>query len=295
MFHDIRDLNETDFPKRYELKSFLRKKQFEHQLNYIVSNYTIIPSTYLHQIDYKDNKKYAILTFDDGLLDHYYVYKLLKQKNISGTFFIPKLPITEGKMIPTNKIQFILAAVREDLLVTEILSYFEDKKSVWDIYSQTKWKDNWWSKEMIFITNILRDSTINNFNNYECIDYLFKKYVHQSEQEFSKSFYLTQTHLEEMSNNNMIIGGHGNTSENLLLLIDFEDDINTSRGFVSNYSNNFIFAYPNGGYNSKVKECLKKNNCRLSFTVEPMTVTDIDTVDYLEFPRYDAPQKLSLV
>jgi hypothetical protein len=39
---------------------------------------------------------------------------------------------------------------------------------------------------------------------------------------------------------------------------------------------------------------MKKNNCLLSFTVNQMTITELDDVDYLEFPRYDAPQKLSL-
>jgi len=294
MFHDVRDLDETNFPKRYLLRCFLRKTQFEHQINHIVNNYTVISSTELKQIDYNDNKRYAVLTFDDGLQDHYYVHKILKQKGVSGTFFVPTLPITSGKMIPSHKIQFIQSATEEKLLTQEILSCFDNKSEIWNIYSKTKWKDNWWSKEMIFNTNILRKHKTKDFNNYEYIDFLFKKYVNENEFEFSKKLYLSPTQLEEMSNNNMVIGGHGYTSENLLLLTDYENDIDNSYKFVSKYTDKFLFSYPNGGFNDEIKSCLKNKKCEVAFTVNPMTLTELDSIDYLEFPRYNAPQKLTL-
>ncbi len=295
MFHDVRDLSETNYPERYKLKSFLRKKDFEFQIEHILNRYEVIRSDELNKINYDDGKDYAVLTFDDGLFDHYYVYKYLKSKNISGTFLIPKLPVTTGKMIPTNKIQFILSVCDEKELASEILSCFEDKDEIWSKYSKTKWKNNWWSKEMIFITNILRNHKTNDFNNYEYMDFLFEKYVHSNEFEFSKDFYLNLEQIDEMSNNNMVIGGHGNTSENLLLIDDYEYDIKESFEFISKYSDKNIFSYPNGGYNDDIKEVMRRNNCDLSFTVNPMTITNLDHLDYLEFPRYDAPQKLPLL
>ena len=39
MFHDVRDLTETKFPTRYNLKSFLDKTQFLHQLDFINNKY----------------------------------------------------------------------------------------------------------------------------------------------------------------------------------------------------------------------------------------------------------------
>jgi peptidoglycan/xylan/chitin deacetylase (PgdA/CDA1 family) len=40
---------------------------------------------------------YAVLTFDDGLVDHFYVYQELKKLNVSGTFLVPTAPDTRTK------------------------------------------------------------------------------------------------------------------------------------------------------------------------------------------------------
>ena len=37
MFHDIRDLEDTKYPERYKLKSFLRRNQFEFQISKIMT------------------------------------------------------------------------------------------------------------------------------------------------------------------------------------------------------------------------------------------------------------------
>jgi peptidoglycan/xylan/chitin deacetylase (PgdA/CDA1 family) len=294
MFHDVRDNTDTNYPDRYDLKSFLNKKQFEHQISVINSSYTIIRSDDIPNVDFSDGVDYATLTFDDGLLDHHYVSKYLKSKNINGTFLIPTLPILEGKVIHTHKLQFIQSIVDSGELCEEILSNFDDKDQIWEKYIKTKWKNNWWSNEMIFITNILRLHKSDNFNNYDYTDFLFKKYVNIDEQAFSKDLYLTEDHLEEMSNDGMVIGGHGNTSENLLLIDDVDHDIKLSKKFIKKYSDKFIFSYPNGGYNDEIKEIMSNYGCILSYTVKPMTITKLDDIDYLEFPRYDAPQKIDL-
>ena len=197
-------------------------------------------------------------------------------------------------MIHPHKIQFILAVRHEKNLVEEILSNFDNKDEIWDKYSITEWKDNWWSKEMIFITNFLRKHKTETFNCYDYTDYLFVKYVFRSEEEFAKRFYLTLKELEEISNNSMTVGGHGYSSDNLLLVDDIDLDIKRSYTLIKEYSDTFMFSYPNGGVNGEIKDIMKKYNCPLSYTVNPKTITNLDTVDYLEFPRYDAPQKISL-
>ena len=79
MFHDVRDLNQTKFPSRYNLKSFLDKGQFQHQLGIINEKYKIVSSLDLPNIDLSSgNVDYAVLTFDDGLvpalINQYYEY-----------------------------------------------------------------------------------------------------------------------------------------------------------------------------------------------------------------------------
>ena len=80
MYHDIRDFCDTDFKVRMEMKSFLTINQFKKQLDYLIKNYTIISTQDLVDINKIKNEDCAILTFDDGFLNHYkYVLPLLKQ------------------------------------------------------------------------------------------------------------------------------------------------------------------------------------------------------------------------
>ena len=295
MFHDVRDLNQTKFPGRYNLKSFIDKKQFNHQLNFINKKYKIISSLDVPNINLEEgNIDYAVLTFDDGLVDHFYVYKELKKLNVSGTFLVPTSPIIDQKMIHSHKIQFILSAKDEKMLTKEILSNFDDAYDLWTKYSYTSWVDNWWSKEMIFITNFLRKYKSETFDNYLYTDYLFQKYVSRDIHSFAADFYLNLNQIEEMGYNNMVIGGHGDSSDNLLLVNDIEADITRSHWFVQHFSDDFVFSYPNGGVNNDIKELLKRYKCSVSYTIVPQTITSLDSVDYLEFPRYDSPQKIPL-
>jgi len=295
MFHDIRNLENTNYPKRYNLKSFLDEEQFKYQVNLINNKYKIISSLDVKNIDIcNDDNDYAVLTFDDGLSDHFNVYKYLRSLKLTGTFLIPKMPVIENKVMNTHKIQFILASTDEKIIKDEILGLFDNKEKIWKEYSTTKWKNNWWSKEMIFITNFLRRYKDNNINNTQLTNHLFDKFVTKDELNFSKDLYLNEKNIEEMSNSGMIIGGHGDVSENLLLIDDYKTDINESKKFISKYSNEFIFSYPNGGYNDIIKTHMNSINCSISYSINPYTITDLDEIDYLEFPRYDSPQKIGL-
>jgi len=295
MFHDIRNLDKTNYPKRYKLKSFLNELQFKYQIDKIQKKYKIISSLEIKNLDLKnDTSDYAILTFDDGLLDHYDVYKYLYSLGLSGTFLVPKMPITENKIMNTHKIQFILASIEEKTIKNEILSYFDNKDEIWKKYSVSMWKNNWWSEEMIFITNFLRQYKDDNIDNFKLTNDLFNKFVTEDEFNFSKNLYLDEKKIEEMSNNGMVIGGHGDISENVLLIENYKKEIDESKKFSSKYSENFIFSYPNGGYNEEIKNYMSDVNCSVSFTTEQFTITDLDEIDYLRFPRYDAPQKIDL-
>ena len=69
MLHDIREISLDFFPKRYTFPYFYTIKGFEELLiKFRAKSY-----------DVKDNLKY-IYTFDDGLIDHLHIAKLLYEK-----------------------------------------------------------------------------------------------------------------------------------------------------------------------------------------------------------------------
>ena len=291
MFHDIR--TENIYPKRYNLKSFMTQEKFKKCISLINNNYQIIGSDQIKNIDLSDgNNNFAVLTFDDGLRDHYWVSKFLKSIGLTGTFFIPKMPIHELKVIKSHKIQFILASFPEKDIVKEILGLFnsEESSDLWDMYSKTLWKNNWWSKEMIFITNFLRKDL--RAKDMGITDLLFKKYVSVDEESFSKDLYLDIKNIEEMSNNGMIIGGHGNISENMILMKsdEYKQELKESFNFISNWSDDAFISYPNGGYNDEILDHTNEVGFSLGFTTVKQTLTNLDNLNYLELPRYDGAQ-----
>ena len=140
------------------------------------------------------NGKHAVLTFDDGLLDHHYVAEILSDMKISGTFLLPVQAIRDRTVLRTHKIQFILSLIDEKKLSQMIIDMFDDK-TLWNKYSVSQWKNNWWTPEMVFVTNVLRYH-----DNDEITNKLFNNIVTTDEVEFCEDFYLNSNKLKEEIN-----------------------------------------------------------------------------------------------
>ena len=295
MYHDIRDHERTEFGRRYRsrynLKSFIGTEEFRGQLDFIKNESDIITSAQLLEMDDADTGKYSVVTFDDGLRDHYDTLNLLIKKNVRGTFLIPVKAVTDGIAIHSHKIQFIMAASKEK----EIAEFLEEEFLEEDLskYKISRFKSNWWSPEMVFITNLLRGHALG----HQTTNHLFSKYVTEDEKGFCEQLYMSKDNVREMVEADMEIGGHGNFSDDLLTLpaAAVKDDIEASLEFVQeSYGLHRFFSYPNGGYNKTIKDCMKESRYDLVFTTEPKTISSIKSLDRLAVPRYDAPQRLPL-
>lgn len=296
MYHDIRDLNETPFPKRYALRSFLRKAQFKSQIEKLKNYYEIISTNDIITPTFLSSDRQATLTFDDGLRDHFEVARFLSKNNIPATFFVPVSPVLHREIIKSHKIQLLLAVVDEPKLVQEILEdscdlFGEDYKRItYEDYSKSRWKNNWWSRDMVFVTNFFRNSED------DLLDNLFEKYVLKKWPNVGDDLYLTEKQVKEMSEMpGITIGGHGYTSIDLTKEEYYDYEIKNSADFVKKYSEHFYFSYPNGGYNSGIINEMNRQNCKLAFTVEKKTITELDDYLYMTLPRYDAAQQLPLI
>jgi len=71
-------------------------------------------------------------------------------------------------------------------------------------------------------------------------------------------------------------------------------DLKKSKEFISRFSDKFYFSYPNGGYDDNIKNFMREIGCSLSYTVNQLTLTELDDIDFLDMPRYDSPQKVQL-
>ena len=260
--------------------------EFKEKLRCLSKEYNIINSSEIPSLK-ESSSKHALLTFDDGLLDHYFVAQLLSDMKLSGTFLIPAQAVRDRVIFKAHKIQFLLASTSEENLVELILEATPDhipNKYFWDKYSKTKWKDNWWTPEMVFVTNILRD-----YDDGSITNKLFRDIVTSDDIDFCDDFYLNEEQVVEMVKAGHEIGGHGLVSAPLTTLTDQKNDIIQSLDYVRNfYTENVVFSYPNGDYNNHTLDILKDYGCKYAFTTVKRDL-DADT-PMLEIPRYDASQ-----
>ena len=261
MLHDIRNISQDFFPKRYEFPYFYTHDQFTHLLN------RFPPTSY----DSELIDKY-IYSFDDGLVDHLNVAKILFEKNIKAIFFIPSAPVLERIMILSHKIQFILASRNENEVLETLLkiinSNFELDENYLNKFRESKWVKNIWSDEMIFITRILREFKTSLERNF-LIDNLFKRFVSSDEKDFAANFYLSFEQVQEISDMNHLIGGHGYKSNDLLFCDESEirSEIINSDTFIRRYNKELkYYAYANGGFNDYAISLLENLNFKMAFT-----------------------------
>ena len=261
MLHDVRNISSEFYPKRYKFPYFYTIDQFEKLLD----RYKPI------SFNEKSLEKY-IYTFDDGLVDHLYVAKLLLKLRKRAIFFVPSEPVLERKMIDSHKIQFVLAAKDESIIMDQLLKIikkeFNIKESYLTKFKNSKWKNNIWSKEMIFVTRVLRE-----FKTYSertiLLDNLFRKFVSSDEKDFANSFYLNNDQVKEISEMDHIIGGHGHKSNDFRYCDNYEisNELNLSDKFISKFNpDQKYYAYANGGFNDYAIYLLQKLNYKMAFT-----------------------------
>ena len=283
-FHDIRNHDNTKYIERYKLKSFMTIEEFKNKLKYLNKEYNIINSSEISN-DKILNGKHAVLTFDDGLLDHHYVAEILSDMKISGTFLLPVQAIRDRIGLKAHKIQFILSLIDEKKLSQMIIDMFDDK-TLWNKYSVSQWKNNWWTPEMVFVTNVLRYH-----DNDEITNKLFNNIVTTDEVEFCEDFYLNEKQINEIASVGHEVGGHGFSSHIYPLLPDQEEDVRKTLEYIKKFTRgNIIYSYPNGKYNEETLEVLKKYNCKYAYTTVKADVNKNGSL--LEIPRYDGAQDI---
>jgi peptidoglycan/xylan/chitin deacetylase (PgdA/CDA1 family) len=294
MLHDIREFDQSFFPERYKLPYFLVPEQFDNIVNNLLAQKSKLLSLSNNLIISAENisNDITLLTFDDGLKDHLSIARNLASKNIKACFFIPSGPLFEHSIIDSHKIQFILASVSSQEIINFINDSFEysfntTHESLNEYYI-SRWRNNIWSKEMIFVTRVLREYP-NKIWKRQLINDLFYKYVSIDSKAFSSEFYLSQDDVLEIKSLGHIIGGHGHYSYDLSFE-DFdtiESELFKMNDFLMNLNQEVkYYAYANGGYNLYVINKLMEFNFDLAFTTGHRSVQKSDSS--LEIPRIDA-------
>ena len=237
---------------------FLHIQDFKKQLDFFKSNY------YLPSVDefiaYSQGKieldsKSLLLTFDDGLVDHYkYVFPELVNRNMWGIFFVPANPYLHNKHIGTFALHHLLGRESPDNLINlikELVSHnISNSEMDFDLYesSLASISDN--SSKILFLKHFInsRKFFINESVKEKFILILIDKVLPSLKLD---DIYLNKQQIQQMSKENMCIGSHGVT-HNYMSDLSFEEQNNeifSSLNFIDSVvekSNYKFFGYPYG-------------------------------------------------
>ena len=153
-YHYIRPDHKDPFPRILGIKT----NEFKKQLTMLKQNFKIISFDDALKFSYEKNlssiKKFGVLiTFDEGLSDHFLAAKILAEHNIKSIFFIPTCILKDE--LPANPIiihygialfgleQFLIAlrsALKKNKLELEKfnVNYVSGRDNVWKKIDETK-------------------------------------------------------------------------------------------------------------------------------------------------------------
>lgn len=298
MYHYVRELEHSRFP---EIKG-RTVDQFNGQLEYMEKHYTFV--TVEELIAHLDGgggrlpRNAAILTFDDGYIDHFTnVFPILDQKGIQGCFFPIGKAVVNHRVLDVNKIHFLLASVPDKMdIVNQIFVLMDELRSehglesnehYYQMYAQASRFD---PPEVNFIKRLLQKGLAEG-TRAEITDKLFRKYVAHDEAAFARELYMSFDQLTCMRRAGMYIGSHSYEHRWLdsLSSADQEEEIASSLRFMGELGcdlRDWAFAYPYGAYDESVISILKISGAKFGLTTK-VGIADLDGEDPLLLSRLD--------
>lgn len=298
MYHYVRELEHSRFP---EIKG-LTVQQFNGQLEYMQKYYTFVTAedliSSLNGGSVRWPRNAAILTFDDGYIDHFTnVFPILDQKGIQGSFFPIGKAVADHRVLDVNKIHFVLASVPEKMdIVRQIFTLMDElrpahgletNKYYYQTYANPSRFD---TAEVAFIKTVLQRGLAERAR-AEITDRLFRKYVAHDETAFARELYMSSDQLMCMRRAGMYIGSHAYEHRwmDSLSPADQEIEVESSLRLLGELGcdlQNWAFNYPYGAYNESVVSILKASGARFGLTTET-GIADLDKNDSLLLPRLD--------
>jgi len=199
-------------------------ENFKKHLDYIKDCYEVLsPDEFFHYV----KKGYfpkgsSLLTFDDGLADHYtWVFPELEKRGLKGIFFVPALPFVENRFIGIHKIHCLYGKMGYPRFMEEFKHAVDNADLGKDIFIHPEATnaypyDTTDIAEFKYAINyLIPPETVSSVT-----DELFASSF--NEKEMLDVFYMNIEQLQYMKAKGMTIGFHGYSHRPLSSLTDFE-------------------------------------------------------------------------
>jgi peptidoglycan/xylan/chitin deacetylase (PgdA/CDA1 family) len=297
MYHYVRDNEKENTPNLNSLDI----NNFKKQLDWLEDNFE--PMSFVeYDKCVKENSKFPdnkfLLTFDDGLKDHFtYVYPELKKRELWGQFYINSQVYLEKEPLAVHITHMILdkiGAEKYTMLVQDELKNYGVNIEDFHLEGVYRYDDISYGA-IKRLMNYLLEYGIRD----QIIDNLFFQFFN-SKKQFCRDVYCNESEIAEMIRGGMVIGSHTH-SHKVLSRLSYSkqyEELKMSYDYVSETFNiiNPVFCFPYGHthtYNQDTLNILKELGYHSSFnTVRGMTC--IKNSNKYELQRYDTVDLHSL-
>lgn len=295
MYHYVR--GETDRAPEYY---YLDIDDFRKQLDHFEEEFGFVRfDDFLATVrgDTESIPSGVVLTFDDGLRDHYeFVFPELCRRGLWGIFYVPSGPYVSGRLLDVHRTHVLLGEVRGSRLlshVTDVVDGGMVPHSRREEFRTETYRHHDDSEATKRVKRIL---------NYYIADEhrsaVLERLVERTDlRDFdSTEYYMRPEELREMHDSGMIIGAH-TVNHPVLSLLDqgnqraeIEDSFAFLEGIVDGLEA-LTFCYPYGGeytYTDATVSILEQAGCEWCFTVAAADITRRDVEESVQaLPRYD--------
>jgi peptidoglycan/xylan/chitin deacetylase (PgdA/CDA1 family) len=211
MYHYVRDLPRTPFPK---LKGMLLD-DFRAQVREMSSLFemaSIESAIDFLNGEYRPRRDLCLLTFDDGLKEHYTdVMPILHEKRIRGVFFLITSCLAEKRVAPVHMNHFLMASMGfeeyADAFFRKVVALCPDAFAPLKVEPALAAQTYPWDTPEVarfkYLFNFGMDPELRD----NAVREIFTSHI-ANESEFSESLYVNWEEARRMQKAGMCIGGH---------------------------------------------------------------------------------------
>jgi peptidoglycan/xylan/chitin deacetylase (PgdA/CDA1 family) len=286
MYHYVQDIDKQRFPNLHARSNL----EFDTQIEYLDKKFQILPVV---DLAFQSNKK-VVLTFDDGLKDHYKnVFPKLVKKNLIGQFFVSSAPLLKPIVLDVHKIQLLLASQNIDALFKQLQDRIKGvsllEKVNEDLHKGEK--ERFDDIKVSTFKRLLQRDLPKEVRN-QAVGSIFEHYFPGEESMISGQLYMSIGELKEMKRAGMLIGNHTESHpwlsyleiKEALLEVESCENLLIDLDLVT--KDEKYIAYPYGDISMDLCNELDKLGYQIGYTTQP-TYLKRDELNPLMVPRLD--------
>jgi peptidoglycan/xylan/chitin deacetylase (PgdA/CDA1 family) len=297
MYHYVRDLERS----RYTDIKGLTLHDFRSQIEYVRERYNVISGEHLIAAVTEDvglPPRAALLTFDDGYLDHFTnVFPILDGADLPGCFFPPARCVLDREVLDVNKIHYVLASASDvGEVENQVFQLMEKWGRALDLHSRDEYcalmeDDHRFDKSQVVLVKRLLQRELPRSLRGRILDHLFDTYVDVTEEVLAEELYMSLDQVQCLRRHGMYVGSHGNHHDwmNCLDPVEQKTSVNRSLEFldtVGTQLDQWIMCYPYGAHDTSLRSCLRERGCVAGLATGGETA-NLGQNDPLALPRLD--------